>query len=362
MIYKIPVKLESNPYTIAIGHGILGQLPALMRNLGLGRDAVIVSHAVIERLHGKVLTASLKKSGYSVKFFHVPEGEKSKSAACALDLIQKISRYDVDKKIFIAALGGGVVGDLAGFVAAVYKRGVPYIQIPTTLLAQVDSSIGGKTAIDLDTGKNMVGAFYQPRLVVTDTRVLKTLSQRQIRNGLSEAIKYGVIDDAKLFAYIEANYKKFLQGRPEVLKTIVRRCAAIKARVVSADEKETKGMRTILNFGHTVGHAVEAAGQYNQYHHGEAVGLGMRVAARISAGMKLLKAADEARLNRLITAVGLPQKITGVRLPQILGLMRHDKKFFGGHNRFVLAKKIGRAVVVQDVPADLITQSIQAYL
>ena len=266
------------------------------------------------------------------------------------------------KKIFIIALGGGVVGDLAGFVAAIYKRGVPYIQVPTTLLAQIDSSIGGKTAIDLETGKNLVGAFYQPSLVFADTKVLKTLSQRQIRNGLAEAIKYGIIGDTKLFAYIEANHQKFLKGDIKVLNFIVRRCAQIKAKIVAADEKETKGLRTVLNFGHTVGHAVEAAGRYDQYHHGESVGLGMRVAARISVSMGLLAASQELRINQLITSVGLPEKIVGVRLAKILDLMRHDKKFTAGHNRFVLARKIGQVNVVKDIPAKIITQAIQDYL
>jgi len=362
MIYKIRVGLKDNPYTIAIGHGILGDFPRHLRGLGLGKDAVIISHPSIERLYGALLSAALKKAGYTVKVLNVPEGEKSKSAACALRLLDKISAYDVDRKVFIIALGGGVVGDLAGFVAAVYKRGVPYVQVPTTLLAQIDSSIGGKTAIDLATGKNLVGAFHQPRLVFTDTRVLKTLSQRQVRNGLAEAVKYGIIGDVKLFNYIEANHRKFLKNDIHVLNFIVRRCAQIKARIVAADEKETKGLRTVLNFGHTVGHAVEAAGRYDQYHHGESVGLGMRVAARISVSMGLLAEPPEHRINQLISSVGLPEKIVGVRLAKILDLMRHDKKFTAGHNRFVLAKKIGQVTVINDIPATIITQAIQAYL
>jgi len=349
-------------YKITIGHGILGEFPRHLRGLGLGKDALIITHPVIERLYGKKLSASLKKAGYSVKILNVPEGEKSKSASYAMSLLKQISAYDVDKELFIIALGGGVIGDLVGFVAAIYKRGVPYIQVPTTLLAQIDSSIGGKTAIDLETGKNLVGAFYQPKLVFADTGVLKTLTPRQIRNGLAEAVKYGIISDPKLFSYIEANHKKFLKGDVKVMDFIVRRCAGIKARVVAADEKETKGLRTVLNFGHTVGHAVEAASRYNQYHHGESVGLGMRVAARISARMGLLSAAEEARINQLITKVGLPEKIKGVRLAKILSLMKHDKKFSAGHNRFVLARKIGQVTVVRDIPAGIITQAIQVYL
>lgn len=350
------------PYTITIGYGILGKFPRYIRGLGLGKDALIISHPSIERLYGTSLSAAFKKGGYTVKIYNVPEGEKSKSASCALRLLKQISAYDVDKKIFIIALGGGVVGDLAGFVAAIYKRGVPYIQAPTTLLAQIDSSIGGKTAIDLETGKNLVGAFYQPRLVLADTKLLKTLEPRQIRNGLAEAIKYGIIADAKLFGFIEANHKKFFKGEIEALNFIVRRCARIKTKIVSEDEKETKGLRTVLNFGHTVGHAVEAAGRYGRYHHGEAVALGMRIAARISVAMGLLAASEETRINQLITSVGLPEKIAGAGLAKILGLMRHDKKFTAGHNRFVLIKKIGQAVVVRDIPTNIITQAIKTYI
>lgn len=349
-------------YPIVIGYDILGKFSRAIRGLGLGKDALIISHPSIQCLYGVKLSAALKRAGYTVKILNVPEGEKSKSAAAALRLLKQISAYDVDKKIFIIALGGGVVGDLAGFVASIYKRGVPYIQVPTTLLAQIDSSIGGKTAIDLTSGKNLVGAFYQPSLVFADTKVLKTLDKRQIRNGLAEAVKYGIIADAKLFAYLEANHQKFLKGEIKVLNFIIRRCVGSKAQIVAKDEKETKGLRTILNFGHTVGHAVEAAGRYDQYHHGESVGLGMRVAARISVTLGLLTAAQELRINQLITSVGLPEKITGVRLAKILDLMRHDKKFTAGHNRFVLVRRIGQAVVVRDIPSKIITQAIQTYL
>ncbi|MBF0570368.1 MAG: 3-dehydroquinate synthase [Candidatus Omnitrophica bacterium] len=362
MISRIPVNLKDNPYSIIVGAEILGELPRFIRNLRLGKDVLIISHPFIERLHGVKLSSALKKAGYTVKILNVPEGEKSKSAACALRLLKQISVYDVDKKVFIVALGGGVIGDLAGFVAAIYKRGVPYIQVPTTLLAQIDSSIGGKTAIDLETGKNLVGAFYQPSLVFTDTKVLKTLSQRQIRNGLAEAIKYGIIADAKLFGFIETNYNKFFKGETNALNFIVRRCAQIKAGIVSVDEKETKALRTVLNFGHTVGHAVEAAGRYDRCHHGEAVGIGMRVAARISVALGLLAESQELRINQLITGVGLPEKIVGIRLAKILDLMGHDKKFSAGHNRFVLIPKIGQVKVVDDIPSSIIIKAIQSFL
>lgn len=348
-------------YKITIGHDILGDFPKHIKSLGLGRDAVIISHPMIERLHGVKLSTALKKAGYSVKILNVPEGEKSKSAAFALGLIEQIASYDVDRKIFIIALGGGVVGDLAGFVAAIYKRGIPYIQVPTTLLAQIDSAIGGKTAIDLKVGKNLVGAFYQPRLVLSDTKVLKTLSRRQLINGLAEAIKYGVIADAKLFNFIEANQAKFFKGDAAVVNHIVKRCAQIKAQVVASDEKDTKGLRAILNFGHTIGHAIEAAATYDKYQHGESVALGMRCAAYLSRLGGLLSAKDELRINQLISAVGLPAAIKGVNLKRILELMRHDKKFVAGQNRFILAQKIGQVRLVADVPQEAIITAIKAY-
>ena len=362
MIKRVPLTLKENSYSILIGFDILGEFPKYIKKLSLGRDAIIISHPMIERLHGARLISALKKSGYTVKVLHVPEGEKSKSAHQALRLIEQIAAYDVGRKPFIIALGGGVVGDLAGFVAAIYKRGIPYIQVPTTLLAQIDSAIGGKTAIDLKYGKNLVGAFYQPKLVFADTKVLKTLTRRQIQNGLAEAVKYGIIDDALLFKYIETNYRGFLKCEPKVLTNIIERCARIKARVVSADERETKGMRTILNFGHTVGHAIEAASRYDQYQHGEAIAVGMRVACHISNALGMLDQKDALRIGKLITDIGLPKTIDGVRLKDIVDLMRHDKKFSAGQNRFVLAKSIGRVEVKSNVPFDFVTNAIKFYM
>lgn len=356
----IHLKLKSHGYPIVIGPNIFKDIPKYLKKLPLGKDAVIISHATIERLHGVRLSAALVKQGYCVKIFNVPEGEQSKSASCALRLIERIADYDVNRKIFIVALGGGVVGDLAGLVAAIYKRGVPYIQVPTTLLAQIDSAIGGKTAIDLKYGKNLVGAFYQPQAVFADIKVLSTLKLRQIRNGLAEAIKYGVIKDSVLFSFLEKNYARLLKNDSKSMTLMVKRCARIKAKVVEVDEKETKGIRTILNFGHTAGHAIEAAGGF-RYHHGEAVALGMRVAGRISFLMGMLSASQEHRLNALITRVGLPEKIEKIKISKIMELMRHDKKFVAGRNRFVLAANIGQVKVVENIPADVILQALQIY-
>ena len=357
----INVALKENRYKILIGHNILSQLGPHLKRLKLGTDALIVTNPGINRRYGKKVSASLIRSGFKVKVFQVPQGEKSKSAKGAFELIERIERYSVMKKVFIVALGGGVVGDLAGYVAAAYRRGIPYAQVPTTFLAQIDSAIGGKVGIDLPIGKNLVGAFYQPKLVYTDLMFLSTLDRRQIRNGLAEALKYGVIADLALFSYIERNYQKLLKGDVNTLLYLVVACSRIKTDVVVRDEKETKGIRSILNFGHTVGHAIEAAGRYKAYQHGEAIALGMRVAAEISHALKLLSRKEVIRLNTLLSDVGLPQVIKGVSVPKILSAMSHDKKFESGKNRFVVATKIGKVKLVSGVPASIIKKAIKTH-
>ncbi|MFA5087451.1 MAG: 3-dehydroquinate synthase [Candidatus Omnitrophota bacterium] len=359
---SVTVHLRENAYPIFIGNKSLGKLGATLRRLKIGCDAVIVTHPEIKKLHGDDIIGGLKKNGFSVKVFLVPRGEKSKSAKTAIQLIKKIAEYDVKRRIFVVALGGGVIGDLAGFVAAVYKRGIPYIQVPTTLLAQIDSSIGGKVAIDLDIGKNLAGAFYQPRLVWSDVSVLSTLDSRQLINGLAEAVKYGLIEDKKLFDYIAQNHHKLRKGDSRALEYIVSRCSQIKARVVEIDEKETKGYRTILNFGHTVGHAIETANRYHDCHHGEAVALGMRAAFDISVSMGLLDPQRVLYLNDVLTKLGLPERMKKMRLTDVLKAMAHDKKFREKKNRFVLLKGVGRVKVVEGIPRNVIEKAIRARL
>ncbi|MBI5415970.1 MAG: 3-dehydroquinate synthase [Candidatus Omnitrophica bacterium] len=358
----VNVTLKEHPYKIVIGRDILGRLGAALKGLPCGKDAVVITSPVINRYHGAALASGLKKSGFSVKVFEVPEGEQSKSVRVAFSLMEKIARYDRLKQIFIVAFGGGVIGDLAGFVASTYKRGVPCVQVPTTLLAQIDSAIGGKTAVDLPAGKNLVGTFYQPKIVWSDVSVLSTLDKRQIRNGLAEAVKYGVIADAGFFGYIAGHYAKILALRPSALEETVLRCSRIKARVVGADEKETRGIRTILNFGHTVGHAVEAGGGYRLYHHGESVALGMRVAAEISCRQTLFPRREQCLLDNLLTEIGLPRKIRGLSLTRILRVMDHDKKFKAGKNRFVLARRIGKVQVVERIPLPVIQQAVRLFM
>lgn len=358
---KIKVNLKERKYEILVGHHILSRLGDAVASLKLGRDAVIITNHFIQKLYGAKIRNAFLKQGISVKFFEVPDSEKSKSQKIAFGLIEDIARYDVGKRIFIVALGGGVVGDLAGFVAAVYKRGIPLIQVPTTFLAQIDSAIGGKVAIDLSVAKNLVGAFCQPKLVFSDVTVLKTLSQRQLRNGLAEAIKYGVIKDKVLFSFIEKNFKKILTGDAKSLTYVVERCSAIKAQIIEKDERETLGLRTILNFGHTIGHGIEAACSYGCYQHGEAIALGMRVAASLSVKLGLLSKDDRQRLEVLLTKVGLPQKIKKVNFSAVLNSIAHDKKNITGRNRFVLLRKIGSVTVAEGLSPNLILRTLEEY-
>lgn len=359
---EIKVCLGKNSYSVVVGSGLLKTLPLYVKRLSLGRDAVVITNPVVNGLHGRALADALKRAGFSVKVFEVKDGETSKSMKVAADLLGKIALYAPDKKPFVVALGGGVVGDLAGFVAAVYKRGIPLVQVPTTLLAQVDSSIGGKVAVDLPSGKNLVGAFYQPRLVLADTALLATLSERQIKNGLAEVVKYGVIKDQPLFVFLEKNFQELLCRDPGALSFVVERCAAIKARVVAKDEKDEKGVRMILNFGHTAGHAIEAAGGFDRYQHGEAVALGMRIACAISVELKLMRPIEAVRVGTLLSAVGLPDALQGLAPAKILSAMKFDKKFSGKANRFVLARRIGDVLIKEGVPSRIVAKALNPFL
>jgi len=354
----VKVDLSSNSYDILIGNKVLPELGAAVKALGLGTDAVIITNPVVKNHHGRAVTASLKQAGLTSTALEVPDGEASKSFASACELIEKIAAYDVGKDLFVVALGGGVIGDLAGFVAAIYKRGVPYIQIPTTLLAQVDSSIGGKVAIDLPVGKNLVGAFYQPRMVFSDMATLTTLDRRQIINGLAEVVKYAVICDKKFFEFLEKNVAKLLELEPKVFTEVIATCSRFKARIVASDERETKGVRTILNFGHTTGHAIEAANQFRDYQHGEAVALGMRVAVEISQQLGLIQPDGVERINRLLSQLGLPERIEHVTVAEIMTHMRHDKKFKGKKNKFVLTTGMGGVKVVEGVDPTVIEAAV----
>jgi len=361
-MHSVKLDLKKRSYNIIAGCSVLGLLGKQIRKLNIGLDAYVITNSSIRNKYGRVLERALIRAGFSVRFKIVPDTEKSKSLTTAYSVIKDLAAYDRQKRIFLVAFGGGVIGDLAGFIASIYKRGIPYIQIPTTLLAQVDSAIGGKTAVDLAEGKNLAGAIYQPRLVLSDVKFLSTLDARQIRAGLSEVIKYGIIKDAQLFRYVESRYKDILKLRAPVLEYVVARSSRIKAGVVSRDEREEKGIRTILNFGHTVGHAIEAASGYRIYNHGEAIALGMLVASDISRSLRLIDDNVPARIEDLIKAVGLPTRIKRVSLAAIINAHYRDKKFIGSRNRFVLITGIGRTKIVENVSLGLIRQAIKRRL
>jgi 3-dehydroquinate synthase len=356
---SIKVSLKGNSYNIIAGSGVLVKLGGQLKKLKIGADAYIITNAYLKSKFGRILERSLRDFGFSLRFKLVPDAEKSKSLAQAARILADITAYDQKKKIFIVAFGGGVIGDLAGFTASIYRRGTPYIQVPTTLLAQVDSSIGGKTAVDLDQGKNLAGTFYQPRLVLSDIDLLKSLPRKQLVSALAEVIKYAVIKDPRLFVYLEKNMDRILAKNSGCLEFIVARCAHIKADIVSRDEKEALGLRTILNFGHTLGHAIEAAGSFNIYNHGEAVGLGMLCSCGISRSLGLLSQRDFERIEVLIRRAGLPRAIKGVNFNKIISSHYHDKKFIGAKNKFVLVKKIGQAMIKENIPLELINEALR---
>lgn len=354
---KIRVDLGKRSYDIIIKEGIVARLPQLLKSMGLARDIFVITNTYIYARYASLLRRSFGRD-FTLKFYATIDSEKAKSISNALKIIQHLADYAKQKRIAICAFGGGVVGDLASFISSIYKRGVPLICVPTTLLAQIDSSIGGKTAIDLPIAKNLVGTFYQPRLVACDLDFLATLDKKQMREGLAEAAKYALIRDRNLLMFLEEEYQSVFSRDINALRHLVYACAGIKAKIVEADEREEKGLRTMLNFGHTIGHAIEAAGSYERYSHGEAIALGMLSAARISEHMGLLDVQDYLRIVHLIASLGLPQEISGIREGDVLRAYKLDKKFSGTLNRFVLLKGIGRPVVYEDVPERIIHRAV----
>jgi len=356
----IKVGLGERSYNIFICSGAISHLGKQAKKLKLGDYAYIITHACLKKKYGALIEKSLNNAGIKqFKFKVLPESEKTKSINSALEVIRDLVKTGKSKRIFLVAFGGGVIGDLSGFIASIYKRGIAYIQVPTTLLAQVDASIGGKTAIDLKEAKNIVGTFYQPRMVITDTALLNTLDIRQIRAGLAEVIKYALIKDKALFKYLEKNSKKILNKDKHALEYIIARSSSIKAKIVSQDEKETRGLRTILNFGHTFGHAIEAGSGYQKYNHGEAIAIGMLCALDLSSRLKLLSKEKTNRIKKLVQAFGLPSKIKGISLANITAAIYYDKKFLGSRSRFVLLKDIARTTIKEDVPWPLVKRVIK---
>ena len=344
-IQRVRVELGERSYDVVIGAGLLMRAAEFLQPLKLGKHGVIITDSNVGHLYAKLLRDTLKQGEFNTEVLDVPAGEASKSLRQANRLFERLPSLRLDRQSFVVALGGGVVGDLAGFVAAAYLRGLAYVQIPTSLLAQVDSAVGGKTGVNLPQGKNMVGAFYQPRLVLSDTDVLRTLPERELRAGFAEVIKYGAIRDEKYFTWLERDGQQVLDCQPDAVGRAVRRCCELKAEIVSADERES-GVRAFLNFGHTIGHAMEALSEYEGLLHGEAISMGMVCAAQLSVKRTGLSEAEAARLKALIEVSGLPTRLgEKFELNQLREAMSLDKKVRNGKLRFVLLNRLGEAVV-----------------
>ena len=350
------VELGERAYAIHIGERLLSSAGLILPHLDLPRVA-IVTNTTVAALYLEQLAGALRSREVDVLSIVLDDGERYKDWATLNSIYDALLERRCDRKTTLIALGGGVVGDLAGFAAATYMRGIPFIQVPTTLLAQVDSSIGGKTGINHPLGKNMIGAFYQPRLVLADTKVLETLPPRELSAGMAEVIKHGLIRDGAFFAWLEQNMEKLLACDPDALAHAVRRCCEIKAAVVAEDERET-GVRALLNFGHTFGHAIESGLGYGKWLHGEAVAAGMVMAADLSRRMGLIARADVDRIIALLERARLPIAPPGIAPALLLKLMGVDKKAEGGKLRFVLLDGIGAASIRADVPDGPLQQAL----
>ena len=351
----VNVPLGTRGYAIKISSGLLTELGKECARLNLGKRCAVISDRNVARHYATSTRNALEKAGFDPMSITVQAGETAKSLKTVSSCYDQLAAQRLERKSFIVALGGGVVGDLAGFVAATYLRGIPFIQVPTTLLAQVDSSVGGKVGVNLQAGKNLVGAFYQPRLVLCDLGSLTTLPDREYRSGLAEVIKYGIIYDRSLFDKIERFLPQLLRRDTKLLTDVVARCCEIKAEIVGQDETES-GARALLNFGHTIGHALEAISHYGKYLHGEAISIGQVAAAMISVRLTGFPLMDAQRISRLFHRAGLPTELTlnQSQKPKLMAAMQLDKKVSDGKIKFVLAREIGRAEFGHAVPAEVL--------
>jgi 3-dehydroquinate synthase len=355
----IRLTLGERSYEARIGRGLLARVPSYLRALGRGNRVVLLTHPRLDTLYGRSLGVALRESGFEVSTVTVPAAESSKSLRTAERVYGRLIEAKLDRDSLLIALGGGVVSDLGGFVAATFLRGIAWIAVPTTLLAQVDASIGGKTAVNHPRGKNLIGAVHQPALVVADVDTLQSLPLRQIRSGLAEVIKTAVVGAPDLFGYLERQLGAILRRHPGALLHAVRRCVAFKAEVVVADE-EDRARRVVLNYGHTVGHGIEAAAGYRGVTHGEAIAVGMALEAQLAVRLGVANEDFVERQTALLAKAGLPVRLGGLRrgrppeVSAIRAAMEHDKKARSGRLRFVLPVELGRVVVRDDVPDGLI--------
>jgi 3-dehydroquinate synthase len=356
----IRVALRERAYDIHIGSGVLPSAAAFIDAWAHPRHVVVVTDENVEQPHAAAVAESLGQRGTSVDVLVIESGEESKSIEVAADLWEQMLGLGADRSSVVVVVGGGVVGDLAGFVAATVARGLKLVQVPTTLLAQVDSSVGGKVGINLPSAKNMVGCFWQPAGVLVDTDVLATLPDRDYRAGLAEVVKYGVILDADFFAQLESNVERLNRRDSDVLRQVVARCCRIKADVVEQDEREETGLRAVLNYGHTFGHALEAVAGYGTLLHGEAVAIGMICASRLAERLGRIDGEMTARQERLLSALHLPTQLPAVDRKSIISAMAHDKKVNQGRLRFVLPTELGHVELVSDVDLKLVEAALDA--
>ena len=350
----IPVKLSEHSYDIIIEESILENAAQYIEPLLKNSQLVVISNQKIWNLHGSTLQKSFNKHNLDFSLIKIPDGEKAKCLKVANDIYNKLISYSLDRDSTLVAFGGGVVGDITGFVAATYLRGIQFIQIPTTLLAQVDSSVGGKTGINLPSGKNLVGCFYQPKLVLIDPKTLKTLPKRELQTGLSEVVKYAMIKSSKLFDKLYSSQKE----KSYYWDKIIAECCQIKADIVSQDEKESH-LRMILNFGHTIGHAIEAITSYKKYTHGEAVSLGMLAASSIAIELGLFSVKEKEQLTKLLQSIGLPITFPVVNSKKLISLLYNDKKTRSNKLTFILPKKIGTVEIKKDVDPNIVEKILQ---
>jgi 3-dehydroquinate synthase len=342
---RVPVVLEDRSYEILIQPDSLTQIGSVLQDIGLSGRVAIVTNPVVNELYGRVVSRALTRAGFSPFLVVIPDGEQAKSVRWLSKILDALVIKRCERQDVVLALGGGVVGDVAGFAASAYLRGVPFVQVPTTLVAQVDSSVGGKTGVNHAMGKNLIGAFYQPRVVVIDPQALRTLPKREWVAGLAEVIKYGMIADPGFFDYLEGHVEGLSAQAEEVIPTVIRRCCEIKAEVVGRDEREA-GRRRILNYGHTVGHALEAWGRYKTWIHGEAVAIGMVQEAAIARHLGMCDEELVERQRDLIQDVGLPIALPAMKFTDLWEAMQHDKKVIKGQINCVVPTQIGEVQVV----------------
>jgi 3-dehydroquinate synthase len=351
----LAVNLGDRSYPIHVGTGILEQAGELLKQVGIRGKVAVVTNPTVAQLYLDPIHEALSNAEFEVVPILLPDGEEHKNLKSLASIYDRLISERFERKSCVLALGGGVVGDLAGFAAATYLRGVPYVQVPTTLLAQVDSSVGGKTGVNHENGKNLIGAFYQPKLVIIDVAVLRTLPPRELVAGLAEVIKYGIIQDPALFQLLEQRLENLLGLDRELLSQVIAVSCAIKARVVEADEREND-IRAVLNFGHTIGHALEAVTGYRQLLHGEALGVGMVKAAALSVRHGFCDSASFNRVVALVRKAGLPVEMPpGVSLQNLIQAMEVDKKVAGGKIKFVMCEGIGKTRFHSLAPNEILT-------